>query len=80
MDVIQKSILVVLHSFFEQNKKEAASEKYISNKLQINIYQVRVSLKELEKQGYIKLINVVMERITVSNITSEGRLAIKDNL
>lgn len=84
MEDIQKSILEALYNFFEKNKNQGTGDKEISSALDIDIDQVRVCFKTLERKGYIKLKNAAShsnpERILVGQITSEGRLAVKDNL
>ncbi|MGB5712658.1 MAG: hypothetical protein WBM44_17320 [Waterburya sp.] len=81
---IQQKILSAVHDFFEQNKNKPTGDKEISDALQIDIDRVRSCLKYLGNKGYIKLISAANvkepERVIVSNITSEGRIAIKDNL
>lgn len=84
MEDSQKNILLALYSFFEQTKSRCLGDKEISNVLKIDIDRVRVCLKNLENKGYIKLLDASNLdepiRIVVSQITSEGRLAVKDCL
>lgn len=84
MEDIQKNILVALYSFFEQNKNQGTGDKEIAKASGLDIDRVRVCLKNLKAKGYVELIDASNlkepERIVVNNITSEGRLAVKDNL
>ncbi len=83
MEDIQQNILLALYNFFEQNQNKGTGDKEIANSLSIDIERVRVCLKDLQKKGYIKLKNGASlsnpEYIIVMSMTSEGRLAIKDN-
>jgi DNA-binding MarR family transcriptional regulator len=83
MEDIQHNILLALYNYFEQNLNTLPGDKEIANSLSIDIDRVRVCLKDLQRKGYIKLEDGASlsnpEYIIVMSMTSEGRLAIKDN-